>query len=302
MLQFPKLNKNIRVGLQFALFLFIAWFFFERIYSFDWKDIQFLDFYSPYLFAVAILLMPVNWFLEGMKVYLNARQIREGDKFSFKSVLAGVSTGLITPNRLGNFVGSRQWFTNKKAYTTLNLYANVSQFVSTMIIGSVGVILLNEIPFKIPSLLFILLLLLGCLLYYNLPELKIKRFKWLEKYWLKIKGVHRIQLLILSLLRSCVISVQYTCFLLAFNNGEFLNLFLWTTVYYFYLTLIPSWFLNRLLIRESLALFVFLPLMDNSVGILISSLLLWILNLGIPALFGVYFLSKQNGKTHANIL
>jgi hypothetical protein len=52
------------------------------------------------------------------------------------------------------------------------------------------------------------------------------------------------------------------------------------------MTLIPSPFVGKVLLRENVALFVFVALSVDEYVILIASLLLWFINLGIPALIG----------------
>lgn len=279
--------------LQIPLFLLFIWIFYDKLESFEWSDFKRLEVHSVGLLMLGVVLMPLNWWLEAQKIKWNAAQIKEEENFSFKSVLASVFMGVITPNRLGNFLGARQWFQNKEAYTSLNLYANLSQFISTLLLGGVGLLLLEVIPLGLPSPLLYACIIIALISYFSIPKLRFKQIRWLREYSVKVTPLHRGRLLVLSLFRSLVICIQYTCFLLSFNQGDFNLFLLWAMVYYFYLTLIPSWFLNRLIIRESLALILFLPLLDNSIGIVTSSLLIWMLNLGIPAVFGAYYNLKQ---------
>lgn len=292
-MRIPKLNKKIRVLLQIPLFLLLLWIFYDKFSAFQWKDVKLLKFERPELLILGIALMPLNWWLEALKIKWNAAQINESENFTFKSVLASVFMGVITPNRLGNFLGARMWYQNKEAYTSLNLYANLSQFVATMVLGGVGLTQLDVIPLQLPSFLIYACIVVGVISYFSIPRIKLKQFRWLKEYQVDIEPIHRGKLLGVSILRSVVISIQYTCFLLTFNLGDFTTFFLWSTVYYLYLTLIPSWFLNRLIVRESLALILFLPLLDNSIGIVFSSLLIWFVNIGVPSVVGAYFTMKK---------
>ncbi|SFT69391.1 hypothetical protein SAMN05216474_1858 [Lishizhenia tianjinensis] len=279
--------------LQIPLFFLLLWIFYDKFSSFQWSDIKSLSLYNPLLLIIGVLLMPLNWYLEALKIKMNAAQIKEEEHFSFRAVLASVFMGVITPNRLGNFLGARLWFQNKQAYTSLNLYANLSQFIATLILGGVGLIFLEVIPFNLPAPLLYSCIVIALVSYFSIPKIRFKQWRLLKEYRIEITPKHRGSLLGLSLLRTVIISVQYTCFLLALNEGAFQTLFLWSTVFYFYLTLIPSWFLNRLVVRESLALVMFLPLLDNSLGIVFSSLLIWLVNLGLPAIVGAYFTYKR---------
>ena len=57
-------------------------------------------------------------------------------------------------------------------------------------------------------------------------------------------------------------------------------------VTYFIMTIIPSFWLGQLGIREAVSLFVIGAFSNNDAGILSASLALWIINLVIPALIG----------------
>ena len=58
------------------------------------------------LLMIVVLLMPLNWFLEAVKWQrLTEKSVVISLKTSLKSVLAGLSTGYITPNRIGDFAG-----------------------------------------------------------------------------------------------------------------------------------------------------------------------------------------------------
>ncbi len=50
------------------------------------------------------------------------------------------------------------------------------------------------------------------------------------------------------------------------------------------------------MVRESIALFILTPLYSNEILILTSSLLLWFINLGIPALIGGLVLARLKLK------
>ncbi|MGB0933980.1 MAG: hypothetical protein ACPGU5_06835, partial [Lishizhenia sp.] len=103
-------------------------------------------------------------------------------------------------------------------------------------------------------------------------------------------------LLLLSLLRFFVICLQYYFMLCVFQIEEFSVVFPLIAVLFLLTSLTPSLLLGKLIIRESVALFIFIGLYENEVLILSASLILWCINLGIPALFGGIILLrfKQN--------
>ena len=56
--------------------------------------------------AAVLLLMPLNWMLEVRKwQVLSSNSVQLSFNDSLKAVLAGLNTGFITPNRIGEFAG-----------------------------------------------------------------------------------------------------------------------------------------------------------------------------------------------------
>jgi hypothetical protein len=61
---------------------------------------------SLYLLIFVIVLIPINWFLEGLKWRLFLPKDKKPDYLStLKIIFAGVSVAILTPNRMGDFIG-----------------------------------------------------------------------------------------------------------------------------------------------------------------------------------------------------
>jgi hypothetical protein len=96
--------------------------------------------------------------------------------------------------------------------------------------------------------------------------------------------------LIFSFLRHFVFSVQYLFLLLAFGLEIELESLFYIWQIYFWSTLIPSLWFGKLFIRESVALWILGQITAQTEIVLLSSVTLWIMNQGIPALIGIpYF-------------
>ena len=96
---------------------------------------------TQYLWIISgavILLMILNWSVEAIKWKALMERL---NPISFKSaldgVLAGISTGLITPNRIGNFIGRTQLLDKelRTRATLLTFLSNLSQFVPSIFFG-----------------------------------------------------------------------------------------------------------------------------------------------------------------------
>lgn len=97
---------------------------------------------------MAVLLMPLNWSLEAIKWRFSMQLVYPYTFLgALKAVLAGLSTGLITPNRLGNFIGRVQHLPPdlKTKGTLLTMFCNVAQFIITILAGVVALVFFSLI-------------------------------------------------------------------------------------------------------------------------------------------------------------
>ena len=94
------------------------------------------------------------------------------------------------------------------------------------------------------------------------------------------------ELLGLSMLRHAVFSAQFVLIMYAFGMNLSWDLLLAVWITYFVMTLIPSPLFGKLLLRENAALWVIGTLTTDQSVILLSSVIVWFINLSIPALLG----------------
>ena len=111
------------------------------------QALKHLDKYSDFdikLILFVFALSFVNWGIEAKKWQLLVKSITELSFISsFKSVLAGLSIGILTPNRLGNFIGRLAWIEKSKhQQATVNtMLGNLAQFVASVSIGMIGLLM-----------------------------------------------------------------------------------------------------------------------------------------------------------------
>ncbi|MEQ9166951.1 MAG: hypothetical protein RLO12_11885, partial [Fulvivirga sp.] len=61
---------------------------------------------NRWLLLLVILLMPVNWFIEGLKWKIIAGKIVHLSKWqAFKGILSGLTIGFATPHGIGDYLG-----------------------------------------------------------------------------------------------------------------------------------------------------------------------------------------------------
>jgi hypothetical protein len=107
----------------------------------------------------------------------------------------------------------------------------------------------------------------------------------------------RTKVMTYSILRHVVFSVQFWLILYAFGQPVNFDTLLWIWQIFLWTTLIPSLWFGKLVIRESVAIWVLGALGYNEIAVLASSVLLWLINLAFPALLGLIICTKKN-TTH----
>jgi hypothetical protein len=93
------------------IFIILSLSFILKFYADEnfWRsinDFPALSTWSLPLFCIIIALIPFNWFLEGLKwrVFLS-KDIKPTYAVMLKIIFAGVSCAILTPNRMGDFIG-----------------------------------------------------------------------------------------------------------------------------------------------------------------------------------------------------
>jgi len=266
-----------------------------------------------------LLLMPINWMIEALKwkkVLKTLFPIKF--KASLFGVIAGTSTGVITPNRLGEFAGRIMYLPAiyRAEAIGLNFVCSFSQLWATVFFGTFAVGLFSDIlqPGTTHQIAYGLISVLGFVMLISLG-LFIFKLKWLSAWVIK-KGIGLkwvqyfsalanmpksliVKLLFLSLIRYLVFLIQHLIAIklfspLAFSFYEAAALI---AMVYFFSTLLPVNSFLELGIRAGATLHLWnLAMPHLAVAALIASLFIWVLNVALPALLGNFILLKINPK------
>ncbi len=293
----PTLLRIIKAIFAAGL-LYVIYYQLDKAKAFDGSTIVLSE---PIGLLLGFLLMPINWTLEGLKlrsiILKFQRQI--GLKTLLFSLFTGISASLFTPNRAGNFVGRMIWFGSniRVQVSVLSIYGNMAQWLSTILFGTIGLGLstffifpeINMWYIALSSILVLVIIILYLFPYWTPQLLSQFMFKRNMTHAARVLEQHqglKWELLILSLLRHAVFSLQFALIMYSFGFDLNMDLIYAVWITYFVTTLIPSPLFGKLLLRESAALLVIGSLSDNSTAILLSSVILWFINLSIPALLG----------------
>jgi len=297
-------NLIFRIAIGIAAILFIATKLLNdfpvQLNNYSSTDVNW------YLLLVVIVLGLLNWGIETYKwrfLIANVKQI--SFIHAFKLVLTGITVSLITPNRVGE-IPARAYLLNDKEnlkhliyYTFIGSYA---QLLLTCLLGSVGLYFtLSLINLNIPFSSLMVIILLGTLLvvaFFYFEEIKLMVFKFFKIEPVLLNNPNQFLFALLySFLRYVVFFVQYWLVLEAFNIHFSLISSLWLIpVCFLIASAIPTFLISELGVRSSVAVLVFSSLTDNNLSIISASVLLWVINIGLPAILGLFGLKELRIK------
>lgn len=324
MKELTKLHKRINLLLQIILFA-ATWIFISRQLfgktdmTLLWKQMEQTIFQPGKLpmLVIVLLMMFVNWFLEAMKWRFIIGKIEKVTiRQALQAVFTGVSISSFTPNRVGEFFG-RVYFLKNSSHVEgilITIIGSAAQLIITILAGIVSLFffipryyptslpesLHSIILHPIPVILVILPILVILLILLILPILP-RRAGNLLKVFSLFHFLEITILLLLSLARYLVFSAQYFLLLRFFGvPADYFNAMILIAIIYLVMAIIPTIALTELGIRGSVAIYLFSlwatktnPGAEHvNAGVLASSFLLWLINLGLPAVIGTLFVFR----------
>jgi len=231
------------------------------------------------------------------KITLNILRISSSNSDRVQSFFAGLITGLITPNMVGNFLGRFYYFDriHRIQITLFTLLSNFSQFVSTITFGWVAVLATGGFlyfGFNDGYTVGVGVLLIVSYLSFFFIENFVVKFRK-RKYFLEFKNIlrnntnYRFKMLSLSCLRFLIFTFQYSILLSAF--GVELNFTLILAIWQVYLVtmIFPSLILGKIGIKEAVGIVILGAIGVNEYAIIFTSLIIWFVNTCFPALVGL---------------
>lgn len=303
----------------FVLFALLLWYeVFKRENFHEIKDLFILEMrgrHSLWL-ILTLFLLPFNWIAETLK-WLPLIRHSEYIPFgrAFKAVLAGVTSSLFMPNRVGDFGGRLLFLKPKNAMKGVfsTFVGSWAQQIVLITFGFLGfayflVVLWDVEAFVLQGIIFIgsLLILLLFTMFLNLEIVVpiFKKFRFLYRFPRLIKNINVIRqysrkdlekTLFWAFIRYAIYAIQYYFMLRFFGiNVPLLRGVSCIATIYLLQTSIPLPPVMGLLARGEIALQIWGLFNANKISILAATFSLWIINLIIPALIGLVFILKVN--------
>jgi hypothetical protein len=259
--------------------------------------------------------MFVNWGIEAFK-WKKLMQPLEQISFirAFKSVFAGCSITMLTPNRIGEY-GGRVLFVkdeHKLDAIPLTILGSISQLLVTLICGFIGILyfkftssnqnLFGLIPHYTFDVLLVIAIVAGLcllLLYLRVGFVVgfLQRFSFFKKIVPHLKLLrsfspkHLLTIQFLSIIRYVVFILQYIFLLKAMQvNIGFMDCFWTLTLFYLLMAVAPTIGFTELPIRATASLQLLQTYSANVIGIQAAALGIFLVNLILPAIIGSFLI------------
>ncbi|MCW3090817.1 MAG: hypothetical protein JWP81_1886 [Ferruginibacter sp.] len=314
-----SLNKSVRIIINYffgpLLFLVISYSLYRQISNqpdLEQRWVQINGGWKDWKFLVVILLMFVNWGIESRKWQLLVNHVQHFSfARAFKSVMAGCSVTMLTPNRIGEYGGRILYVgeENRIKAISLSLVGSISQLLVTMVMGCIGLLYLRYLSHINSGELAVLPEFWGDVLIYLSIGLTViyllfyLRLGWLVRMMERLPSLqkivnhirvldefsdrHLVQILFLSFIRYLVFVLQYVLMLQVMQIEIPLGICFWLmTVFYLVMAIAPSIGFIELPVRVSASWVIFKLFTTNELGVGTASLSIWLINIVVPAIIG----------------
>lgn len=264
---------------------------------------------NVFLPVLAVLLMPFNWLLETAKWKVLLKKSSTSFSCLAKGIFAGLTIGLVTPGRSGEFLG-RMFFIEDGEKTKsfyLSTIGGLAQSAVTLVAGAVFASLMVKGAFLQGLITGGAVVFLLLFFRFDWLNVFINRIPFLEKNQWVISNEElpplNLQMLVfgISALRYSAYLTQYVLLLWFFGVHEnYFSLFAHSSIYLAAQSVSPFMPLWDLSFRSGTALLIFDNISSNSFAVLCAVAAIWFLNLLLPALIGyVFIFRKENLDTNA---
>lgn len=272
-----------------------------------------------------LLLMLFNHTLEAIKwQWLIGKLERVKFRLALTAVFTGISVSMFLPNRVGDYIGRvfmlRQ--SNPVRGILVTIIGSIAQLLTTLLAGMIAAafflhkhfdfqVYVNLWLFAGTIILFLLFSALVLVLYFNIQLLHAwagkLRLSWrakLEPYvavYSLYNNRHLFNVLLISVFRYMVFSFQFYLLIRLFGLPiAYTDAMMLIALSYLLLTIIPTVAISELGVRGSVTLMLFSHYFTGTglwsdhlaMAVLAASTGLWLLNIALPALMGVFFVNR----------
>src|SRR5215213_3381530 len=211
------------------------------------------------------------------------------------------------PNRIGEYLGRVIYLPDGSRLKTISvtLVGSFAQLLTTLFVGAIGLIVLKKsLLTTYPDLIIwyqfilyglIVLIIILILVYFNVAGTVFIFQRWIKnkKYLYLVEALSSFhtqllsQVLLLSLLRYSVFIIQYILVFYLFEVNVSVFVIAWVmSMVFLAMAIIPSIALVEVGVRGQVSLKLMGLFSVNSLGIGLTSITIWFINLILPAIIG----------------
>ena len=314
-----KLKKIAEMAIKIIIVLAGCWVLYVKIVKNQdltemWDSVKtsFSSTKNVLLMVLAFVFMPVNMAFETRKWQKSIQPVeRVPFRKAFTAIFTGITAGMMFPNRTGDFLGRIFILEkgNRIKAAMLTFVGNIAQMLVTVSLGCIAWIFFAQENYYV-LVISLIIIVLGYLLYFNIHIFthlqRLIPMKWrsrAEKYVDIFSSFSRRDLthiLLLALAKYAVYSFQFVLLIWAFDVPlSYFDAMIPIMITYLLMTVIPYITITEIAVRGGVCISVFEAWL-NIKGISTSftmmvfsaSTMLWLYNLAIPAILGLFFIRK----------
>ncbi|WMN06684.1 lysylphosphatidylglycerol synthase domain-containing protein [Marivirga arenosa] len=301
------MRKKLLILVKIAVSIVVIVFLYERISNDFQGFISAFNIYTQNIFIILLvsILMPINWLMEVLKWKYSLKPIT---KISISEasvgVFSGIALGFITPHAIGDYFAKVFSISheNRKSALGLILISRMLQMLPTLLFGLIAVYFISDFSlsefdfsysssFALSSIIGFVIFGFFLLLYFNRNHPRVKDYLWpIKKLGLKLF----VLLSALSIVRYLIFSLQFLILLSVLElQINLFHQFMGIAFMFLIKSILPTFnFLNDLGIREVSIAFFFEKLEVSVAPIIAAGLILWLINIAVPAAIGLFYIPK----------
>lgn len=301
--ELPKLkNEQIYSAIKWSIATLSIIYLGYKLYNYDYPE-KFGELLAVSISSRAnylwlcVLLLPFNLLTETLKwKTLTANTQTLSNKMALQSVLAGFSTGFISPNRSAEFVGRALYFApyNRVSILALNLCNGATLNLVIAIIGIVSIVFSTTQSITQGSnnsvyILIITLLAMAMVFVFNLPQIakKLSKIKFLKSLLNGLSMLNQKQILAAitySVIRYAIFCIQFYLMLQFLSINIPIAQAIWTIpTYYFMVTFTPTIAFGEITVRSAYAVVVLSSFANHNAALLaFAGFAMWLINFATP--------------------
>jgi len=273
---------------------------FDKLRSFSFSAFQTVEFFT------VLILMICNWSVEAKKWQYSLHSITNiSFGKSFQAVLSGTTVGIISPNRTGEPFGRASHLDAgfRQEAISAGIICSLGQFTATVLAGCWALPFYSNQQqlFSNNYESFALAIVGTCImlfLYFNSNHLDtllkklpfINRFTLFGNHFQKSSKFDLFTILLYSGIRYSIFLLQFFLILQVFAiDISFSHCCVAVSMIYFVTTLIPTTTLAELGVRCSSSVYFIGLYCNKPLLIVVASMVLWLINVSVPAIIGSIF-------------